>query len=88
MRQATAYLIKAGGQNVTPLRSLTEMADALARESAILETAIEIGRSSAANVVNPVLKEAVACASAISRSRTAGRNCACAKARLAQSRQL
>jgi hypothetical protein len=60
LRISTAYLIKAGSQDATPLRSVTEIAGAVARESSMLEMAIEIARASATNVVNPVLKETVA----------------------------
>ena len=60
LRQATAYLIKAGDQSVKPLLSLTEMADAIDKRSNDLDLAIEISKASAANVVNPVLKDTVA----------------------------
>lgn len=60
LRQATAYLIKAGDQTVKPLLSLTEMADAIDKNSNTLDLAVEIARASATNIVNPVLKETVA----------------------------
>jgi hypothetical protein len=61
LRQATAYLLKAGDQNVKPLLSLAEMADGIEKNSTTLDLAVEIARSTATNVVNPVLKETVAC---------------------------